>query len=276
MLNNKNDNIGLNCFFSWISSIISGIGRMAIKMIEKIGSIFIFIFYSIYSCFDFKNFYSKQLFTQCVVVGYFSIPVVALTAIFTGAVLALQSYSGFSRFSAEGAIPTVVVLSITRELAPVMAGLMVAGRVGAAIAAEIGTMKVTEQIDALITLSTKPFNYLVVPRLIALTITLPLLVVIADIIGVFGGYFVSTTILGFGEISYIKNTFQYLENIDVISGIIKSAVFGFIIAIGGCYNGFNCGKGAQGVGFATTSSVVSASIFILCSNYFLTQILFSK
>src|SRR5271169_5420778 len=133
-------------------------------------------------------FYLRAMLRQMVDIGYFSLPVVGLTALFTGMVLALQSHSGFSRFDAEGAIATVVVLSITRELGPVMAGLMVAGRIGAAIAAELGTMRVTEQIDALTTLSTNPYKYLIVPRLIAGTLVLPLLVVIADIIGVFGGF----------------------------------------------------------------------------------------
>ncbi len=208
-------------------------------------------------------------------IGYYSLPVVGLTAIFTGAVLALQSYSGFTRFSAEGAIPMVVALSVTRELGPVLAGLMVAGRIGASIAAEIGTMKVTEQLDALRTLSTCPIKYLVVPRLVAALIVMPCLVMIADIIGIMGGYLVSVYSLQFNPGSYLENTIKHLEFIDVASGLIKSAVFGFVIAIVGCYFGSNSDKGAQGVGKATTNAVVLASILILFTNYFMTQIFFT-
>ena len=172
-------------------------------------------------------------------IGYYSLPVVGLTAIFTGMVLALQSYTGFARFSAESAIPNVVVVSITRELGPVLAGLMVAGRIGAAMAAEIGTMRVTEQIDALATLATNPFKYLVAPRLIAGLTMLPLLVLVADIIGVFGGYVVSVYKLGFNPSNYLSNTVDFMEAQDVISGLVKAAVFGFLVTLMGCYHGYH-------------------------------------
>lgn len=206
--------------------------------------------------------------------GYFSLPVVALTAVFTGMVLALQSYTGFSRYAAESAIPNIVVLSITRELGPVLAGLMVAGRIGAAMAAELGTMRVTDQIDALSTLSTNPFKYLVVPRIIAGTVTLPFLVLVADIIGVFGGFIVSTYKLGFNAAGYLGQTADNLRSEDVVSGLIKAAVFGFIVALMGCYTGYHSRGGAQGVGAATTYAVVSASIMILLFDYVLTSVLF--
>jgi phospholipid/cholesterol/gamma-HCH transport system permease protein len=209
-----------------------------------------------------------------VLIGYFSLPVVALTAIFTGMVLALQSYGSFARFNAESAIATVVVLAMTRELAPVLAGLMVAGRVGAAMAAEIGTMRVTEQIDALVTLSTDPFKYLIAPRLIAGLTTLPLLVLVADIIGVFGGYIVGVYKLGFNPSNYLKLTSDYLTTIDVVSGLVKAGLFGFLIALMGCYHGYNSEGGAQGVGNATTNAVVSASILIFAFNYILTALFF--
>ncbi len=220
--------------------------------------------------------YWGQIGRQVVDIGYYSLPVVGLTALFTGMVLALQSFSGFSRFDAESAIPTVVVLSITRELGPVMAGLMVAGRIGAAIAAELGTMRVTEQIDALTTLSTNPYKYLIVPRLVAATLTMPLLVLVADIVGVFGGFLVSVYRLDFNASNYLSQTIEYLEFSDVTSGLWKAATFGMIIALMGCYNGFNSKGGAQGVGAATTNAVVSASILILVSNYLLTGILFAS
>jgi phospholipid/cholesterol/gamma-HCH transport system permease protein len=201
---------------------------------------------------------------------------VAMTAIFTGMVLALQSYTGFSRFSAQGAVANLVVLSVTRELGPVLAGLMVAGRVGAAMAAELGTMRVTDQIDALSTLSTHPMKYLVAPRLLAGIVALPLLVAIADILGVMGGFIVSTFKLGFNVGIYLTNTINFVQTDDVVSGLVKAAVFGFLIALMGCYQGYNSKGGAQGVGAATTNAVVSASIMILAFDYVLTEMFFAR
>src|SRR4249919_241350 len=189
---------------------------------------------------------------QVMRIGFFSLPVVGLTAFFTGGVLALQIYNGASRYGAETFVPVVVLVGITRELGPVIAGLMVAGRVAAAIAAEIGTMRVTEQIDALTTLSTNPVKYLVTPRLIAAVVTMPLLVAVADSIGIFGGYIVGTRSLGFNGAVYLKNTIDFVTQGDVVSGLVKAAVFGFIIALMGCYHGFHSKGGAQGVGQATT------------------------
>jgi phospholipid/cholesterol/gamma-HCH transport system permease protein len=220
--------------------------------------------------------YLNLVFKQIPDIGFYSLPVVGLTALFTGMVLALQTYSGFSRFSAESSVATVVVLSMTRELGPVLASLMVAGRVGAAIAAELGTMRVTEQIDALTTLSTNPYKYLIAPRLIAATLTLPCLVAVADVIGVLGGYLVSVYKLKFNGAAYLQNTVQYLEFIDVFSGLVKAAVFGFIIAVMGCYQGFRSRGGAEGVGTATTNAVVTASILILFANYIVTELFFAK
>lgn len=252
--------------FQRIGAAVKGFPSAIGRLVEFAGK-------SIYHCFA-PPFFGRLLLRQIIDIGYYSLPVVGLTALFTGMVLALQSYTGFSRFSAEGAVATVVVLSVTRELSPVLAGLMVAGRVGAAIAAEIGTMRVTEQIDALTTLSTNPFKYLIAPRIMAGTLMLPLLVLIGDVIGVFGGYLVGVYKLGFGPENYLHKTWEYLEREDVVSGLWKAAAFGFIVALMGCYNGFNSKRGAQGVGAATTNAVVSASILILISNYLLTQIFF--
>lgn len=250
------------------------IGGGLLDFLAMVGRICQFIGVAVGHCFA-PPFFPSQLMRQLINIGYYSLPVVGMTTIFTGMVLALQSYTGFSRVNAESAIAGVVVLSITRELAPVLAGLMVAGRVGASIAAEIGTMRVTEQIDALRTLSVNPFKYLIAPRVIAGTLMLPVLVLIGDIIGVFGGYIVSVYSLGFSPTSYLIQTWDMLETIDVVSGLIKAAVFGFIVTIMGCYHGFNSQRGAQGVGAATTNAVVSASILILIFNYLLTQIFFS-
>ncbi len=220
--------------------------------------------------------YPRLIFEQMIRIGYNSLPVVGLTAFFTGGVLALQIYIGGSRFNAESLVSTIVALGITRELGPVLAGLMVAGRVSAAIAAELGTMRVTEQIDALVTLSTNPFKYLVAPRILAALITLPLLVVIADIIGIMGGYIVGTSSLGFNPSVYIRKTVDFIEFEDVFSGLVKAAAFGFIIAFMGCYHGYYSRGGAQGVGRATTNAVVGASVLILAANYVLTSLLFSS
>ncbi|MGI4775965.1 MAG: MlaE family ABC transporter permease [Janthinobacterium lividum] len=256
-------------------NIANNIGRRTINLAESSGALAIFIFQVVTSILRLPI-NIGLLLRQFIAIGFYSLPVVAMTAFFSGAVLALQSYTGFSRFSAESSIATVVVLSITRELGPVLAGLMVAGRVGASIAAEIGTMRVTEQVDALYTLSTDPIKYLVFPRVLAATIMLPCLVLIGDIIGVMGGYLISVYKLGFNSANYITNSFKYLESADVVSGLVKAAVFGFIIGIISCYNGYYSDKGAKGVGSATTAAVVTSSILILLSNYAITELFFSK
>ncbi len=249
-------------------------GAFVLGFFEAIGKLAEFTGRSLYHCLT-PPFFPRLWLRQIIDIGYYSLPVVGMTTLFTGMVLALQSYTGFSRFSAEGAVATVVVLSVTRELAPVLAGLMVAGRVGAAIAAEIGTMRVTEQIDALSTLSTNPYKYLIAPRLWAGTLMLPLLVLVGDIIGVLGGYIIGVHKLGFVPQNYLHKTWEFLETDDVVSGLWKAAAFGFIVALMGCYHGFNSKRGAQGVGAATTNAVVTASILILISNYFLTQFFFA-
>ena len=249
--------------------LLGKLGYFTLMNLSKLGELVMFVLRCVVSCFT-PPFYPRLIFNQFMQIGYYSLPVVGLTAIFSGAVLALQSYSGFSRFNAESTIATVVALSITRELGPVLAGLMVAGRVGASMAAEIGTMKVTEQIDALKTLSTNPFKYLFAPRVIAGVLMLPLLVLIADIIGIMGGYLVSVHSLGFSGGPYINNTLKFLEQMDIISGLVKAAFFGFVIAIMGCYFGYHSRGGAEGVGVATTNAVVAASITILLLNYIIT------
>ena len=251
------------------------VGALALSFFAIVGRLTLFAVEAVSHCLR-PPFYLRSIGRQLIDIGYYSLPVVGLTAIFTGMVLALQSYVGFARFSAEGAIANVVVVSITRELGPVLAGLMVAGRIGAAMAAEIGTMRVTEQLDALTTLSTNPMKYLVAPRLIAGVIVLPLLVMIANIIGIFGGFIVSVYKLGFNPANYLQNTFEALHVDDVVSGLVKAAAFGFIISLMGCYHGYTSRGGAQGVGQATTSAVVSASILILCFDYVLTELFFSK
>jgi phospholipid/cholesterol/gamma-HCH transport system permease protein len=255
--------------------LLQPLGRTFLNGLSAIGRLSLFALSAILLAVR-PPYYPRLIVRQMIEIGYYSLPVVGMTAVFTGMVLALQSYTGFARFNAETAIPNVVVLSICRELGPVMAGLMVAGRIGAAMAAELGTMRVTEQIDALVTLSTNPFKYLIAPRLIAGILMLPVLVGTADVIGVLGGYLVSVYKLGFNAGNYLQNTVDFLEFLDVFSGLVKAAVFGFIVALMGCYHGFHSRGGAQGVGKATTNAVVSASILILISNYIVTELFFSR
>lgn len=250
-------------------------GKPLVNFIFGLGELTLFISKAVYNSLT-PPFYLRLLWKQIVDIGFYSLPVVGLTTIFAGMVIALQSYSGFARFGAESAVASVVLISVTRELAPVLSALMVAGRIGAAMAAEIGTMRVTEQIDALTTLSTNPFKYLIAPRLIAGVLVLPILVMIGDVIGIFGGYVIGVYKLGFNPANYINSTWQNLQAVDITTGLVKAAVFGFIISIMGCYNGYKSKGGAQGVGQATTNAVVSASILILIFNYLITEMFFSK
>ena len=254
---------------------LAAIGAVFLAFLAATGRLVLFAGLALATLFT-PPFYLRVILREMVNIGYFSLPVVGLTAIFTGMVLALQSYTGFSRFAAEGAVATVVVLSVTRELGPVISGLMVAGRVGAAMAAEIGTMRVTDQIDALTTLSADPLRYLVLPRLLAGVITMPMLVLVADIIGVFGGYLVGVYRLNFNPQAYLIGTREHLETSDVVHGLVKAAVFGFIIALMGCYHGYHSRGGAEGVGRATTHAVVSASILILIVDYLITAAFFGS
>ncbi|WP_419730534.1 MlaE family ABC transporter permease [Lichenicola sp.] len=258
-----------------LHDLIAGLGRGVLDTIAGAGRLALFALEGLSHLFR-PPFYWRNFVTAFVEFAYFSLPVVALTAIFSGMVIALQSFTGFSRFGAQSAIAGIVVLSVVRELGPVLAGLIVAGRVGAAMAAEIGTMRVTDQIDALTTLSTNPMKYLVAPRLLAGLLALPLLVIVADILGVLGGFIVSVVKLGFSPSAYIANTFSFMQPIDVTVGLAKAAVFGFLIALMGCYTGYNSRGGAQGVGASTTSAVVAASILVLCFDYVLTEMFFSR
>ncbi|WP_088624199.1 ABC transporter permease [Oceanicola sp. 22II-s10i] len=220
-------------------------------------------------------FYPREFGSALLTIGWLSLPVVGLTAIFTGGALALQIYAGGSRFDAEAVVPQIVAIGMVRELGPVLVGLMIAARVTSSIAAEIATMKVTEQIDALVTLSTHPMKYLTVPRVLAALITVPVLVGVGDVIGILGGYQVATGQLGFNPAAYLKNTIDFLEPLDVISSLVKGAVFGVIAALMGCYSGMNSGRGAQGVGRATKSAVEAAAVMILAANFLLTGVFFS-
>jgi phospholipid/cholesterol/gamma-HCH transport system permease protein len=257
-----------------VTAILQPIGRTFLNGLSAMGRLTLFALLAIRHCVT-PPFYPRLLVRQMIEIGYYSLPYVGMTAVFTGMVLVLQTYTGFN-VNAEGLMPQIVVLSLTRELGPVLAALIVAGRIGASMAAEIGTMRVTEQIDALSTLSTNPFKYLIAPRIWAGVTMLPLLVGIGDIIGVFGGYFVAVHKLDFNEGNFLKNVYEATKFIDVFSGLVKAAVFGFTITLMGCYHGFNSKGGAQGVGKATTNAVATSMILILILDYFLTEMFFGK
>ena len=253
---------------------LSATGRVVLGFLAAIGRVSLFALQTISHLFR-PPFYFKELLHSIATIGYFSLPVVGLTALFTGGALALQIYAGGSRFSAESVVPQIVAIGMVRELGPVLVGLMIAARVTSSIAAEIATMKVTEQIDALTTLSTNPEKYLTVPRVLAATLVVPLLVGVGDIIGVAGGFLVGVNQLGFNPATYLKNTVDFLQAVDIYSSLAKGAVFGFISALMGCYYGMRSGRGAQGVGKATKSSVEAAAVLILAANFILTSLFFT-
>jgi phospholipid/cholesterol/gamma-HCH transport system permease protein len=253
---------------------LATIGRATLGLLAAIGRITIFAGQTLSHMLR-GPFYLRELAIAFLNIGWLSLPVVGLTSLFTGGALALQIYAGGARFNAEAVVPQIVAIGMVRELGPVLVGLMIAARVTSSIAAEIATMKVTEQIDALVTLSTHPMKYLTVPRVLAATLVVPALVAIGDIIGIFGGYAVATGTLGFNPAAYIRNTVDFLELKDVVSSLAKGAMFGFIAALMGCYYGMNSGRGAQGVGSATKGSVEAAAVLILAANFVLTGVFFS-
>ena len=254
--------------------LLSAIGRATLGLLAAIGRIAMFAGQTLGHMVR-GPFYLRELAIAFLNIGWLSLPVVGLTSLFTGGALALQIYAGGARFNAEAVVPQIVAIGMVCELGPVLVGLMIAARVTSSIAAEIATMKVTEQIDALVTLSTHPMKYLTVPRVLAATIVVPALVAIGDIIGIFGGYAVATGTLGFNPAAYIRNTVDFLEMKDVVSSLAKGAMFGFIAALMGCYYGINSGRGAQGVGRATKGSVEAAAVLILAANFVLTGVMFS-
>lgn len=256
-----------------VIGFFGSIGRLFIAALAAIGRVTVFASTTISRAVR-PPYYPARLFEQLMQIGWFSLPVVGMTAIFSGAALAQQTFTAGSRFNATSTVPAIVVLGIVRELGPVLVGLMVAGRVSSAMAAELGTMRVTEQLDALTTLRTDPYRYLIAPRLFAALIAIPLMVLVANAIGIFGGYFVAVYKLGFNAVGYLDTTRQYLTATDLQMAVVKSAFFGFFIALMGCYHGFRAQGGAAGVGRATTDAVVSAFILILLSNMIITLMAF--
>lgn len=257
-----------------MSSFLATIGAATFALLAAIGRVSLFTAETL-SHIVRPPFYPRVFGQALLNIGFFSLPVIGLTALFTGGALALQIYAGGARFSAEAVVPQIVAIGMVRELGPVLVGLMIAARVTSSIAAEIATMKVTEQIDALVTLSTHPMKYLTVPRVVATTLVTPLLVAVGDVIGILGGFLIGTERLGFNAASYLQNTVDFLEFHDIASSLVKGAVFGFIAALMGCYYGLRSDRGAMGVGRATKTAVVAASVLILAANFILTEAFFS-
>ena len=252
-----------------IKGLVEAAGRELIETAESVGR-FAFLVRSSVGWLLRSPIEWRQVLIQMMRIGVQSLPVTMMTTFFTGMVLALQATYQIAKFGAETYIGGIVGISMTRELGPVLTALMVSGRVGAAIAAEIGTMKVTEQIDALETLATNPVQYLVMPRVLAAAVMLPLLTCVADFVGMAGGYAISTTTLGINAAVYMEKTRQLVQVSDLLIGLLKTVVFGLIIATVGCNQGFKTTGGAEGVGKATTVSVVTSCILILLSDVFLT------
>ena len=249
------------------------LGNWLVRTIEEMGQIMMMLVSAVMWSVR-PPFRLRALFTQMEKVGVNSLFVVLLTGGFTGGVFTLQVYYGFSLFGAESMVGPTVALAMTRELGPVLTSLMVTGRVGSSMAAELGTMRVTEQIDALYVMAANPIKYLVVPRVLAGLLMLPLLTGIANFVGVVGGYVVGVTLLGINKGLFIGKTLEVVDMADLGNGLIKSAVFGVILSLIGCYKGFYARGGAEGVGKATTEAVVLASSLILISDYIMTAIMF--
>jgi phospholipid/cholesterol/gamma-HCH transport system permease protein len=254
-------------------AIFAAIGRFVINGMAIVGRVTLFAFRTLLSAL-LPPYYLGRLGEQLMQIGWLSLPVVGLTAIFTGAALAQQIYTGGSRFNAQSTVPAIVVIGMVRELGPVLVGLMVSGRVTSAMAAELGTMRVTEQLDAMATLRTDPYRYLIAPRLLAAVIALPILVLVADSIGILGGYLLATGKLHFNAQNYLSISHRFLEADDIVMSSVKAGVFGFFMALMGCYAGFNTQGGAAGVGTSTTNAVVSSFVLILLSNLLITVIAF--
>jgi phospholipid/cholesterol/gamma-HCH transport system permease protein len=256
-----------------VAAFLDRLGRAVMANVEETGKIFL-LFLSVLAWMVRPPLKLRSIFKQMEFVGVKSIFVVVLTGTFTGMVMALQGYYGFRLFGAQSLVGSTVALGMTRELGPVLTALIVTARAGSAMAAELGTMRVTEQIDALYVMAANPVKHLIVPRVIAGVLMLPVLTIVSDFVGIVGGYFVGVHILDINKGAFVKNITSLVVLGDIYNGLVKAACFGLILSLVGCYKGFNTRGGAEGVGRATTEAVVLASISILISDYFLTAIMF--
>ena len=253
--------------------LLAKLGRWYLLTTARTGAYASFVGRTLAACFK-RPFEVRETFKQLEAVGVASLPVVGLTSIFTGMVFTLQTYEGFKRFQAEAYVPGVLGLALMRELVPVLGCMMLAGRVGSAMAAELGSMKVTDQIDALEVMGTDPVQFLAVPRFLATFLMAPLLISIGDLVGIAGGWFLVTQILAEHSPAFFERVFEYMDFEDYWSGLVKAATFGGIIATVGCFKGLHTRGGAEGVGRATTAAVVNASLGILVADFLLTKVLF--
>jgi phospholipid/cholesterol/gamma-HCH transport system permease protein len=254
-------------------ALLEYVGRMSYRLLVEAGQM-VMMLVSAMTWLPRPPLKLSLIFKQMEFVGVNSTTVVMLTGASTGAVLALQTYYGFSKFNAETMVGAIVTLSMTRELGPVLTALMVTARAGSGMATELGTMRVTEQIDALEVMAANPIKHLVVPRLIASVLMLPILTVISVFVGVFGGYMVGVNLLHINPGLFMSKVYEIVELSDLLNGLVKSACFGLILSLVGCYKGFATTGGAEGVGRAATEAVVLASVLILISDYFLTALMF--
>lgn len=256
-----------------VKQAVESIGQNVINAVEGLGRISMLFIETVIWAFR-PPYRIKILFEAMDFVGVGSLFIVCLTGLFTGAVFSLQGAIAFRLFNAESLVGSTVAISLARELSPVLTGLMVAGRAGSGIATELGTMRVTEQIDALYTMAVNPVQYLVVPRVIAGLIVVPALCVLFTLVGMFGAYFVGVVLLQIDQGIFIQKIQWYVDPSDLFSGMIKAFFFGGILTLVGCYKGFYASGGARGVGIATTQAVVVSSVAILIADYFLTAMMF--
>ena len=250
---------------------LESLGRQTLSIFHQLGAVILLLMAAVREISAIRG---RETCRQCLSLGVLSFPIVALTLLFTGMVLSVQIAGELTKYGADFTVGAIVAIGIGRELGPVLCGVVLAGRVGAAITAEIGTMRVTEQIDALVTLSADPIRHLVTPRIWAAILAVPMLVGVGDVIGIMGGWIIGVQALGFNSTTYLANSWAYLEGWDVVSGLLKGAAFGLIVALSGCWFGMRAGGGAAGVGRATTNAVVAASVGILAANFVLTGLFF--
>ncbi len=259
----------LQQYFFGILSLFGTAGHTLLSVIDSAGATLSFFIRGVMAGIV-PPYYPRLWLAQMSEIGFYSLPVIGLTTIFSGMVLAIQAIGSLNASLAPVAVPNLVVFAMIKELSPVLVGLMVAGRIGSAISAEIGTMRVSEQIDALHTLNTNVFSYLVFPRLLAAMVMLPLLVLVGDLLGIFGGYIMAVQQLQLPSDVFLNNAWAAITFDGVFGGLIKAFAFGLIVALMGCYHGYHCAGGAEGVGIATTRAVVSSSILILIANFLIT------
>ncbi len=258
---------------SAIAGSISALGRQTLDLVSEMGRMAIFLLFSVW-CLILPPWRPSLIVKQINFIGVGSLSIVILTSLFTGMVLALQGFYTLSKFGSEGLLGPAVALSLIRELGPVLSALVIAGRAGSAMAAEIGIMVITEQVDALKTMAVNPIQRLVSPRIAAGVIAIPLLTALFDVVGIFGGYLIGVKLLGLSGGTYLGEMQAQVEMLDITGGIWKSLVFAILVTWVCCYKGYHCGHGAEGVGRATTSAVVLSTVLILVGDYVLTSILF--